>query len=153
MIIQPDTNTNIDNSTGLYYKVIDNEITIIGSNENMQIINIPSIIAGNPVTTIESGAFENRIDIKNVTFPNTIKRIGESAFSGCTELKEIDFPNTNFSIEGLAFEGCISLKEIIIPTDTVWHGIFYNCTGLEKVTFTDNVKSISGNEIFFIVTT
>ena len=132
----------IDRTTGFHFKIVGNEITITGAEDDVKVANIPSTIYGKNVTTIGSYAFFGRNDILKITIPETVENIEGWAFRGCENITEIKLPNNLKSIGLYAFAECKSLKEIEIPYNLKDNSIFINCTKLEKVTFTNNVTNI-----------
>lgn len=132
----------IDRTTGFHFKIVGNEITITGAEDDVKVANIPSTIDGKNVTTIGSYAFFGRNDILKITIPETVKNIEGWAFRGCENITEIKLPSNLKSIGLYAFAECKSLKEIEIPYNLKDNSIFINCTKLEKVTFTNNVTNI-----------
>ena len=132
----------IDRTNGFHFKIVGNEITITGAEDDVKVANIPSTIDGKNVTTIGSYAFFGRNDILKITIPETVENIEGWAFRGCENITEIKLPNNLKSIGLYAFAECKSLKEIEIPYNLKDNSIFINCTKLEKVTFTNNVTNI-----------
>ena len=59
----------IDRTTGFHFKIVGNEITITGAEDDVKVANIPSTIDGKNVTTIGSYAFFGRNDILKITIP------------------------------------------------------------------------------------
>ena len=132
----------IDRTTGFHFKIVGNEITITGAEDDVKVANIPSTKKKKNVTTIGSYAFFGRNDILKITIPETVKNIEGWAFRGCENITEIKLPSNLKSIGLYAFAECKSLKEIEIPYNLKDNSIFINCTKLEKVTFTNNVTNI-----------
>lgn len=132
----------IDRTTGFHFKVVGNEITITGVENDVKIANIPSTIDGKNVTTIGSYAFFGRNDMLKITIPETVENIEGWAFRGCENITEIKLPNNLKSIGLYGFAECKSLKEIEIPYNLKGNSIFIDCTKLEKVLFTSNVTKI-----------
>ena len=132
----------IDRTTGFHFKIVGNEITITGAENDVKVANIPSTIDGKNVTTIGSYAFFERNDILKITIPETVENIEGWAFRGCENITEIKLPSNLKSIGLYAFAECKSLKEVEIPYNLKDNSIFINCTKLEKVIFTNNVMNI-----------
>ena len=77
-----------------------------------------------------------------VSLPSTLKYIDANAFSD-NDFEKIALPEGLRSLGIQAFIGCIYLKEIVIPDSVEVHPYaFYECTGLEKVTFPEDLQII-----------
>ena len=94
-------------------------------------------------------AFYNLSKLNFVKLPKGLVAIGSYAFNECRSLKELDVPETVQRIGRTAFKYCESLKEIVVPKGVkslshngTSHGIFTNCTSLEKVTLHDGLETI-----------
>ncbi|WP_456108290.1 leucine-rich repeat protein [Ruminococcus sp.] len=128
----------------------DNEINIIGCNENATSVEIPEEIDGKRVTSIGYSAFSGCTNLTEITIPNSITSIEESAFSGCASLKnvyisdleswcKIDFSNhaSNPLCNGanLYINGELVTK-LTIPDDVTEIGTyaFSGCTSLREIT-------------------
>ena len=132
----------------LYYSITDDdEINIIGCDENAASLEIPEEIDGKRVTSIESEAFKGCTSLTEITIPDSVTEIGGSAFEGCTSLTEITIPDSVTEIGGGAFSGCTSLTEITIPDSVTKIGkyAFADCTNLKTVTFLNPKTSIQEN--------
>ena len=138
----------IDRTTGFHFKIVGNEITITGAEDDVKVANIPSTIDGKNVTTIGNNAFDGRNDILQITIPETVENIEGFAFRGCENITEIKLPNGLVSLGSGAFYNCKSLKEIEIPCNLINGSTFRGCTKLEKVTFTNNVTTIGASAYF-----
>lgn len=81
--------------------------------------------------------------LEKVTLKNTITTIQDNSFASCTGLKTVVVQcmptNTGYSI----FSGCTALKEVTIDCETT-PSLFQNTTSIEKVNFTNSVKTIGG---------
>ncbi len=135
--LAPNTDEQIDSSTGLRYKVwLDNTVVITSFTPPAGftgVVTIPEKINGKNVTKIGSGAFYQWgafPALKKVTIPEGVTSIGERAFAGCTSLTKISLPNGVKTIRPQAFMGCTSLKEIRVPAsvDDFWSDIFKDCS-------------------------
>lgn len=71
---------------GLYYTVIDNEVIITGSTDDLTNMVIPDVINGKPVKRICSYAFYENPNILSVQVYANLDEIGEFSFSNCSKL-------------------------------------------------------------------
>lgn len=126
------------------------------------------------VTRIEQSAFLNAINLQKVNLPDSIFVYGAYAFKGsgltslvvpasnlkslssnvwsdCPNLKTVEFKaNTTECIfgdklPGSIFENCTVLENVIISGNVkeIYAGAFENCTNLKKVEFTGNTETIN----------
>ena len=63
----------------LYYKIINESITITGCFSKDEEVEVPNMIAGIPVNTIATGAFMENEYIKTLKLPDTISKIEHDA--------------------------------------------------------------------------
>ncbi|MCR4563600.1 MAG: leucine-rich repeat protein [Clostridiales bacterium] len=115
-------------------------VKIIGENafENMSFLRLT---IPESVVTIEKGAFCNNPILKSIDFSNGLKRIEEYAFIGCGALERIEFPDSLVELGHDSF-ACTALKEIELTAENVGSGAFSECSSLEKVKMSDDVKNI-----------
>ena len=105
------------------YSTKGNKITITGYKGNDRELVIPQEIDGKEVETIGEGSKISGLNkVTSIELPSTAKTIGISAFNGYTNILNIDLKNI----------------------ETIGSSAFYNCTGLEKITLPDTLKSIGG---------
>lgn len=70
-------------ASGLIYRMIYNQVTIIGYAGAETAVIIPDEIEGKPVVGIAQSAFENCSGMASITIPETVTHIGEHAFDNC----------------------------------------------------------------------
>ncbi len=126
------------------YTVLNNKVTIDKYVGNDLIVEIPSMIDGNPVTTIGVEAFYRLTDIESIEIPDGVTSIGKWTFSDCSSLGSITIPDSVTSIGRNAFRGCSSLTNITIPDSVTLIGdsAFYGCSSLESIAIPNSVTSI-----------
>ena len=115
------------------------------SQEDPEVLEIPSTYMGLPVTKIGERAFYNRSDITGkVINPDSVTSIENSAFSGCSGLTSVDIPNSVTSIGSRAFSRCSALISIDIPDSVtkIDYYVFQDCTSLLAITLPEGLKSI-----------
>ena len=107
-----------------YTDYYDYSLLTEGSNEPY--VQIPSTHSGLPVTRIESNAF--------CAYSNVIS---------------VDIPDSVQTISSYAFDRCSSLNRIVIGSgvDTMWHGIFKDCTRLRSIYFKGDAPWL-GDKVF-----
>ena len=100
-----------------------------------------NIVIPEGVEYIGPGSFQMNYATE-VSLPSTLKYIDEKAFLD-NDFEKIALPEGLRSLGLKAFIGCIYLKEIVIPDSVEVHPYaFYECTGLEKVTFPEDLQII-----------
>ena len=100
-----------------------------------------NIIIPEGVEYIGPGSFQVNYATE-VSLPSTLKHIDEKAFLE-NDFEKVALPEGLRSLGHQAFVGCIYLKEIVIPDSVEVHPYaFYQCTGLEKVTFPEDLQII-----------
>lgn len=136
----------IISSTEYNYEPIENssDISITGiSNENTEILIIPSSINGHTVTEIGVSAFQNNSYIEEVILPDTIENIGCYAFKGCSALSLVQLNEGLRNIYFDSFTGCSKMVNIFLPASlenisvfNIWLITirpFTNCKSLENI--------------------
>jgi len=128
---------------------------------------------GNSLTTIGDGAFARCKTLSTIEFPATLRNIGKNAFNSCqalenlnlnkttvvsdnafekcTSLANIDFGTGELKLGFSAFSECTALKSLKIPANVIEIGqyAFYDCLGLETVSFDDGDATLTlGNDPF-----
>lgn len=113
---------------------------------------LTSVEIPNSVTTINSSAFRDCLNLDNVVIPSSVQKIMSYAFEGCIYLKNLTISEGVKTIYHEAFKECNSLEEVTIPSTITFYasslgkaGIFYKCTGLKKVVFSNGTKTIAAN--------
>ncbi len=127
-------------------------------------------ISGTGITEIAESEFThtNNKTLTKIVLPDTLTGIRLSAFEGCKKLAEVDVVLANGQVvdntlpkslvrENMGnniFSGCESLTSFTIPAFSNGYaleiavGIFTNCTGLENVTISKNVKVIPNSAFY-----
>ena len=138
---------------GLYYKVADDNVTIIGCNPSISgKIRIPTRIDGASVTKIGKRAFGvwgGELKITDIILPPQLKEIEDEAFQGCTLIKDIEIPKSVTQIGSNAFRYCTDLMSVTIPASvlSLGEGAFEKCKQLTAATFFGDAPK-SGGYIF-----
>ena len=131
-------------NTGLYYRVINNKVTITDAFSSIRTADIPESIDGYPVTSIGASAFGGCTGLTSINIPDSVTSIGDDAFYNCTGLTSITIGNSVTSIGDTAFFNCTGLTSVTIPDSITSIGglAFGGCTGLTSITIPENVTSI-----------
>ena len=151
-------NEAFTHSNALLTVSIPNSVTIIGKQSFSYCPNLSSVIIPNKVTIIEDKAFYNCSNLKCITMGNSVKVIGTSAFEYCglekVIIKDItawfnilfynQSSNPLYSSGHIYIDDDTEITELIIPEGVtkINDFAFYNCKGLESITFTNSVESI-----------
>lgn len=100
-----------------------------GNEEDLEKLEIPSVIDGKNVVGIASNAFRSN-SIKEIVLPDTVRSIAENAFSGVRSLEKINIPSSVESIGIAAFGGLPNLTLLTCdPENTAYcaeNGVLYN---------------------------
>ena len=106
---------------------------------------LKTVDLGNKLESVGESAFEDDQQLKTITLPSTLKSIGSSAFNNIG-ITSLSLPSGVTSIGGGAFYSCTGLTslELNFTTDmSIGESLFSYCSGLESVTITGNITSIS----------
>ena len=144
---------NLKPGNFLYYKV-DGGYEIVGINENVTELVIPSSYKGLPVVGIGDAAFydESRFkDVTSVKLPNSLKYIGNNAFRGLWSLKSIVIPSSVVSIGDNAFLDCVLLNSIEFSNDNSIQSI--GRTAFNNTKIKDSTVEVLGEfgESYFVL--
>ncbi len=141
--VMAEDDTSLVTESGLYYEIINGEITITDCDDTLTDIVIPSEIDGIPVTTIGERAFEWKSQLHTVVISEGIKRIEYCGFAGCRFLTSIQLPQSLEYIGEAGFDCCDSLKAIEIPPKvTVINKYTFRQCGFEQLEIPETVTSI-----------
>ena len=126
--------------------VIPEGVEYLGQ-ESFKSIYATEVSLPSTLRTIGSHAFEKN-DFESISLPEGLKRIGVSAFDGCVYLKEIVIPY-GVNVCPYAFKGCTGLEKVTFPEDllVIHPGLFAGCTSLKSVVLPKNLIAFE-NELF-----
>ena len=119
-------------------------VTNIGNNVFQNFTALTSVNIPEGVTTIGSYAFYNCTALTNMNIPNSVTTIGQYAFYSC-KLTKVEIPDSVINLGGGAFSYCYSLKSVELSSNaSILNNsvIFNNCTSLETVIFSKNIKRV-----------
>lgn len=112
------TITDVDISETVYrydwllYKVINDEVTIVGAVDAVGEKEVPAEIDGYPVRIIDDWAFIQCSRLTAITVSETVTSIGEGAFFCCENIKIVKIPASVTKIGVRAFFRCQALGKI-----------------------------------------
>lgn len=115
-------------------------------------VTIPDYLGGCPVKALAEGAFKNHTELTRIQIPCTVTTIPKETFYGCSKLAYLSFSNyqCNISrIDAYAFYNCKALTSISLSKVTsIGPWAFYCCEAIDKLTFSENLTSISSPYAF-----
>ena len=129
---------------------IPNSVTNIGGYAFYDCNSLGSIDIPNSVTNIGWWAFGNCNTASSVSISNSLKSIPEGCFCNCSNISAIIIPDSIIMIDANAFSST-SISSITIPekVSSIGYNTFWKCSKLSKVTFANNVRSLSiGSGVF-----
>ena len=158
-VVIPDGVTSIGSSafsgcTGLTSITIPDSVTSIGSSAFSGCTGLTSITIPDSVTSIGSSAFYGCTGLKELTMPCSANY--SYAFGGCTNIEKVtltegtgimkDYDSSSY-MNTPWYISRNNLKEIVLEDGITKIGnyVFYDCTGLERITIPSSVTSIGNN--------
>lgn len=122
---------------------------VVGCNEALEYLYIPSMYNGLPVTSIEKFAFRNHGALKYVYVPDSVTAINHSAFEKCEYLNEVRLSN-NLTYMGSSAFSLSAITKITIPDKITGFGssVFSECEFLESVTLPKSINMIPMNTFY-----
>lgn len=107
--------------------------------------NLKSVVLSQTIQTMEANAFRDT-PLENVDLPDNLRYIGSECFEHCPRLKEIDLKNVA-ELGEWAFADCFDLRNVKMSPKikVIDKGTFSNCTGLQTVTFGEDLEYIRQN--------
>ena len=108
---------------------------VVGCDNAVGEVKIPSRYNRKPVTSIGNFAFEYCSGLTSITIPDVVSSIERYAFEGCSGLTSVTIPDGVIYIGTCAFGGCSGLTAINIPSSVTSIGnlAFYGCSGLTAI--------------------
>lgn len=155
--------------TGSFYKgaqdvtaiTLPNSIKQIETNTFLGCNSLEKIVLGNATTLIGGEAFNGCTSLKTVTYngciyqngfnlPSTLLTLGGSAFANCKALTgTITLPNSITKMEGNIFRECTGINKIAFSENFKISEIpayfCYGCTGLQSISYSHAITSIGIN--------
>ena len=160
VFIEPGTTKIVEglfaNCPGLQSVSIPDTVTEIGYKAFAWAENLAAVKFGNSLTKIDGEAFRNTA-VTELNISDSVTNIDGGAFAKCAELTSVHLPKSLVRMDAHAFFDCDKLTSIEIPkylekSEEVYiyefaygyqPGPFFNCDGLETVTFEDGIKQIA----------
>ena len=137
---------------GLLFKRIESGYEVVGYEEGITSLVIPSAIEGVPVTSIADKAFRNSEISGDVVLPKTIESIGDEAFMNSVYLDgKIYLPSSLKTIGERAFYSCNGIEgDLIIPdsVESIGDEAFAYCFKLGKGVYGGKGLKNIGHDVF-----
>ena len=137
---------------GLLFKKTESGYEVVGYDDTLSSLIIPSSVDGVPVTSIGDKAFKDLEISGDIVIPKTIERIGEEAFMNAYSLDgKIYLPSSLNTIGDRAFFGCSSLEgDLIIPdsVESIGSQAFAFCVKLGKGVYGGKGLKNIGHDVF-----
>ena len=130
--------------------IIPSGVEEIGSSAFRNCTSVESISFDDAgaLKSIGDFAFASCKKISSLEFPDGLKYVGEGAFSNCIKLRSVVTDRALEEIGAAAFSGCVELNTLTIDSDACLifgskeKPAFHDCKSIEKIIFSDNVKTI-----------
>ena len=137
---------------GLLFKKTESGYEVVGYDDTLSSLIIPSSVDGVPVTSIGDKALKDLEISGDIVIPKTIERIGEEAFMNAYSLDgKIYLPSSLNTIGDRAFFGCSSLEgDLIIPdsVESIGSQAFAFCVKLGKGVYGGKGLKNIGHDVF-----
>lgn len=105
--------------------IIDDGITMVGTNAFHECINLETVILLDSVITINHFAFWGCSNLREIKLPERLAFIRQGAFSYCTALKTVNLPKTLCTIDFDAFKSCTALTDVrYYGSEEEWNALF-----------------------------
>ena len=101
---------------------------------------IKKLVIENGITVIGSEAFEDCENLADITMPNSVVQIKESAFAGCKKLEGVIIPESVTEIGSWAFSNCGRMESIYIPKNVEYIGTYAFTGIISEITVADENK-------------
>lgn len=147
-IVLPSTLEAID--YGAFYNCTSLQKITFSSVNNLKIINqsafencdLQKTVDLSAACMISPYAFAGNQNMEGIITSDNLLSIGSYAFAGCKKLTDITVTAPKVKYGAYAFTACESLTDFYVNASVLPEGMFYQCTGLEKVTVGPNVNAI-----------
>ena len=137
---------------GLLFKKTESGYEVVGYEEGITSLVIPSAIDGVPVTSIADKAFRDSEISGDVVLPKTIESIGDEAFMNSVYLDgKIYLPSSLKTIGTRAFYNCNKIEgDLIIPdsVESIGDEAFALCLKLGKSVYGGKGLMTVGQDVF-----
>lgn len=101
---------------------------------------IKKLVIENGITVIGSNAFEDCENLADITMPNSVVQIKESAFAGCKKIEGVIIPESVTEIGSWAFSNCGRMESIYIPKNVEYIGTYAFTGIISEITVADENK-------------
>lgn len=145
---------------------IPESVTMLGERAFESCRNLIDVSLAASITALRPYLFSRCSSLLGISLPDTLARIEDGAFAGCTSLADVAIPGGVRSLGEMAFAYCDDLAQVVIPEGVrevpaycfhecpeltalglkpvrrIRQYAFKNCTGLQEVTFSDELTAI-----------
>ena len=131
------------------YDVADDGVTIRSYKGSDTIVVIPEEIEGKKVVKFKNLVFGNDSPVRAVLFPTSVKELG-SVFTN-SKVIEVVICESVTKFERGVFSNCPALRQVILGENLqeVGPGVFFGCSQLKELHFTEALTKIDGAEAAF----
>ncbi|MCQ2771074.1 MAG: leucine-rich repeat domain-containing protein [Clostridia bacterium] len=136
-----------DTVQGVYYKVFDGEVAVIGYDGHGGNVYIPAYVHGLPVkscATFEHPLFQGNGNITGLYLPGTLVEVQSDFFANMESLESVFIEDGTEKIFGYQFNSCKNLRSVRLPNTlkTIEYGAFGACERLMSITLPENLEVI-----------
>ena len=133
----------LDSDDYIQFELYEDFYKVIGCDQSVEYLFIPSTYNGLPVKTVARQAFKYYKNLRYVYIPDSVTTIGAEAFFHCEALAKVRMPKNVKNIYTLAFSGCKSLTSLTLPNGLeIISSAVFSSSGLTSINIPDSVTTI-----------
>lgn len=142
--------SNLIKSNGYFKKITLVDVTSLPFRAFDGLTGLTEIVGTENVTSMDTGTFGGCYSLKTAKFHPDITEIKPQTFLNCRALETFDVPAGVTRIGDKAFEECAKLSAVDLSNcEHIGERSFYGCDSLEKVIFSENLKSIGQYAFYY----